>query len=257
MSAAETGGKAGLGWAVLAVALAVPGFLFYNWSSRLKAEHDKTLSAKARGRVPDGGLFQTPPAAGRLVNPIVGSTATAAGAAPRAAMSAATPALPAAAKPGAVPAASGAPAVAGAPPAEAPAPAAARSAASVAESTAAAAAFILPRDPLLSPLDLVRIEEYKEEMARRERARLDALNHHPTKARAPREHPITDDIELQGIVTTPGEDPAAIVNNETLRRGQSFTLQGHSGKVRIVNISADTVVFSYQNRQFKKVVSKE
>ncbi|MDX6768469.1 MAG: hypothetical protein SF051_02985, partial [Elusimicrobiota bacterium] len=70
--------KGGLGWAILAVALAIPGFLFYNWWTHLKAERQKAISQKARGRVPEGGVFSTPaPGAEKLVNPIAASTAAA------------------------------------------------------------------------------------------------------------------------------------------------------------------------------------
>ncbi|MDE2489691.1 MAG: hypothetical protein KGM24_02510, partial [Elusimicrobia bacterium] len=69
------GGRGGLGWLVLIAALAVPGFLFYNWWSRLKAAHDHSLSLKVKSRLPAGGVFRAPPAADRLVNPISSATA--------------------------------------------------------------------------------------------------------------------------------------------------------------------------------------
>ena len=53
--------RGGLGWVILVVALAVPGVLFYNWWSHLKADREKTVAAKARGRVPDGGVFLSSP----------------------------------------------------------------------------------------------------------------------------------------------------------------------------------------------------
>lgn len=68
--------KGGLGWAILAAALAIPGLLFYNWWSHLKAERQKSISQKARGRVPETGVFAPPaPDAGKLVNPVSASTA--------------------------------------------------------------------------------------------------------------------------------------------------------------------------------------
>ncbi|MBI3566421.1 MAG: hypothetical protein HY079_14600, partial [Elusimicrobia bacterium] len=89
--------RGGVGWAILAVALAVPGFLFYNWWSHLKAEHDKGVAAKASKRL-EGGVFQTAPA-GRLVNPIAPSTAAAPGAPRPPATAAASPAGAAVAAP--------------------------------------------------------------------------------------------------------------------------------------------------------------
>ena len=81
MAGGPNGGRGGLGWVILAAALAVPGFLFYNWWSHLKAERDHAFSAKA-SKLAAGGVFQTPPpAAGRLVNPMAASTAAPAGAA--------------------------------------------------------------------------------------------------------------------------------------------------------------------------------
>ncbi|MBI5247098.1 MAG: hypothetical protein HY923_07945, partial [Elusimicrobia bacterium] len=74
---AGTGTRGGLGWVILVVALAVPGVLFYNWWSHLKADRDKAVAAKARGRVPDGGVFQASPSA-KLVNPMAPVVSTAA-----------------------------------------------------------------------------------------------------------------------------------------------------------------------------------
>ena len=73
--------RGGLGWVILVVALAVPGVLFYNWWSHLKADREKTVAAKARGRVPDGGVFLSSPN-NKLVNPMAPAVSTAAAAAP-------------------------------------------------------------------------------------------------------------------------------------------------------------------------------
>jgi|GEM_PF-1762746 len=264
MSAQEAGSRSGLGWVILVAALAVPGFLFYNWSSRLKADHDKSLTAKARGRLPDGGVFQTPPAASaRLVNPIAPSTAPVGGAAPagmKPPMAApAAPALPPPPLPG-MRAPAGAPAAAAS--AAAPLGGAAASASTAAKpagvTTSTAAAVDLPRDPLISPLDIVRIREAEEEAERQRRlALMKSEPRRTVRAPKPVERKIDDDVELQGIVTSSDGRPLAIVNDETLGAGQAFTLPGHPGQVKIVSISADTVVFVYKNKRFKKVVTTE
>jgi hypothetical protein len=238
--------------------LAVPGVLFYNWSSRLKAEHDRGISAAARSRLP-AGVFQAPPASGRLVNPIGTSTSAAAGLAPGAApASAKVPtAAPTAANPASAarslaptPAAPAAPNAASAPPGSAPA----TTSSAVFTSTAASAAVVLPRDPMISPLDIVRIREAAE-AAERQRRLLEEANR-PKKPKPKRERAIEEDIDLEGIVTKDGRS-VAIVNNNTLSVGTTFTVEGHPGLVRIVSISVDTVVFKYRNRPFRKTVSKD
>lgn len=262
MTAQEGGGRSGLGWAILAAALAVPGFLFYNWSSRLKAEHDRTLSAKARGRL-DGGVFQTPPAAAaRLVNPISPSTAAVGGAAPAGMKPpmAAAPAPIAVPPPIVNPAKMGAVPTLGAPGAAtsaAPVPAAPTGLKPAGVVTSTAAAVALPRDPLISPMDIVAIREAAEEEDRRRRMLERRPEKTVKKAVKKIERKIDDDVDLQGIVTTPDGRPLAIVNNETLGAGSAFTLAGHPGQVKILSISADTVVFVYKNKKFKKVVTTE
>ncbi|MCR4295257.1 MAG: hypothetical protein NUW21_06960, partial [Elusimicrobia bacterium] len=79
--AATGSARGGLGWVILVIALAVPGVLFYNWWSGLKAEREKAVAAKARGRVPEGGVFQSSPNA-KLVNPMAPAVSTAPAAEP-------------------------------------------------------------------------------------------------------------------------------------------------------------------------------
>ena len=115
--AAEMRGRSGAGWVILALVLAVPGFLFFSWRSRLKNAAPKARSA----RPPAGGVFQAPPpASGRLVNPI--------SSAPRASSVALTPRA-------AVP----------------------RPPAGPAQAPATATALPLPRDPMLSPAEAEKI----------------------------------------------------------------------------------------------------
>jgi len=61
MAPEEASDAEGLGWAILAAALAVPGFLFYNWWSHLKTDRDHAIlrqGDQARRR----RVFQTPSA---------------------------------------------------------------------------------------------------------------------------------------------------------------------------------------------------
>jgi len=235
MAASGTGSRAGLGWLVLAAALAVPGFLFFNWWSHMKAERDRSVAAKARGRLPDGAVFQTAPGTAKPADRVASSSAPAA-----------PPAAPAPA-PAPPPEASPAPSAV----AEDPPPAAT-------PSPEAAAGIVLPRDPMLSPMDIVRIRE--EEMAReRSRLELEEANrrrnsYRPVKRVAP---PIETRVELMGTVATPNGASLAIVNNATLAPGESFSVAGYAGKVRVVRISAAGVTFEYKKRTFKKSVNPE
>lgn len=240
MSAAAAGAKGGLGWLILAAALAVPGLLSFNWWSRLKAERDRSVSTKARGRAAEGNVFQTAPAAAKPVNPPAAST-TAPAAAPEA--------PPVAPRPPATPAAAASPATV---PSEAPVAAVA-----VAASSSPAAVVVLPRDPMLSPLDLAALRE--AEIAK-ERARLEIeeanrrANRPPAKRVLP---PVEKRIELQGIVATPGGGSLAIVNGATVSSGESFPIAGYAGKVRVLKISAMGVTFEYKKRRFTKNVNNE
>ncbi|MBI4060087.1 MAG: hypothetical protein HY403_01520 [Elusimicrobia bacterium] len=181
--AGATGGRGGLGWAILAVSLAVPGVLFYNWWSHLKAEREKTVAAKARGRVPDGGVFESSPNA-KLVNPMAPIVSTASAAAPTP-----TPALEAAA-PAAAAAAPGA-----------PGPTFASS--MTAEAT-------LKRDPTLSPYDRMRLEEAARGAA-------------GAKSRGKKQKSAVNPaalVDLQGIISNSEGGFKAIVNNEAAGAGE-------------------------------------
>ena len=235
--------RGGLGWVILVIALAVPGVLFFNWWSHLKADREKAVAAKARGRVPEGGVFQSSPNA-KLVNPMAPAASTAAVAAPAAA--------PADAAPVAAPSA---PAVASAATIDAPAassaPAEGGQAAAFAVSTAA---FVpLKRDPTLSPFDLVRILE--EEEARRKAAE-DLENAKRVRVRGPKKQKAVDpasQINLQGIVSNPDSGFKAIVNDEVLGVGE---LVGRTG-IKIVKITDLGVTFLYQGKKFSKGVSRD
>ena len=245
MAATGTGGKAGLGWLVLAGALAVPGFLFFNWWSHMKADRERSVATKARGRLPDGAVFQTPPADARLSNPLVSSSAPVA-AAPAAPAEAPLRSAPALATPAAPPAA---PIAAAAPPPPAP---------TVALATAPPS-IVIPRDPMLSPMDIVRIRE--EEMSReRARMELEEANRRRQVSRRPVKYvepPVEGRIRLQGTVAIPGGASLAIVNDTTMSLGESFAVEGYSAKVRIVKISPVGVTFEYKKRRFMMSVNQE
>jgi len=265
--APATGGKSGFGWLVLAAALAVPGFLFYNWWSHLKAERDRSVATKARGRLPEGAVFQTQTDSPKFINPISPSTAASAAPAPQ------TPPQPASDPPrvSAPPVAPAAPVPAPPPPAPAPVPApvavAAAAVSSPAEKPAppppaapSTATVVLSRDPMLSPMDIVRMRE--AELAReRSRQEIEDANRarqmwrRPAAKRA--EPPVESHIELQGIVTPPSGAGLAIVNGSTLSVGESFRVEGYSAPVRIVKISPLGVTFEYKKRRFIKGVNQE
>jgi hypothetical protein len=231
------GARSGLGWMILVLALAVPGLLFYNWWSALKAEREKAVAAKAKERIPPGGVFSTPPAdaAGKLVNPIAPSTAAAPAPAggPEDAAAASTVV---AATPVAAPSSTPAPA----PPSVEPS-----------VSSSVVPVISLRRDPMLSPGDLVRIQQealerrLAEEALRREQER---RNRPAPVKRAP---PPETLIELQGIVESPDGDNKAIVNNEVVGVGEVV-----AGS-RIVKITASGVVFEHKGRRFVKGVSRD
>lgn len=224
--------RGGLGWVILVVALAVPGVLFYNWWSHLKAEREKSVAAKAHGRVPEGGVFQAASPNAKLVNPMTPAVSTDTAPAPVAAGG--TP--PAAA--------SDAQAAVSATPAPAPIPAAA--------STVAAAAP-LKRDPTMSPLDAVRIAQ--EEEARRRAAEDLANLNAGRQARVTRKvknNPV-DTLELQGIISNPESGFKAIVNNEVVGVGEMI---GSTG-IKVLKINDLGVTFLYQGKRFSKGVSRD
>jgi hypothetical protein len=245
--------RGGLGWVILVIALAVPGVLFYNWWSHLKADREKAVAAKARGRVPEGGVFQSSPNA-KLVNPMAPAVSTASAAEPAVVSTGSAPAPVAAA----APAAPVAPAASAVPDASAATPAAADAAPVSGGQTPAFAlststVVALKRDPTLSPFDLVRILE--EEEAKRKAAE-DLERAKNVKVRGPRKQRAVDpttQINLQGIVSNPDSGFKAIVNDEVLGVGE---LVGKTG-IKIVKISDLGVTFLYQGKKFSKGVSRD
>ncbi len=211
MAAGWGAGRVGFGWAILVATLAVPGFLFYNWWSHLKAERDHAISTKA-GKRADGGVFQAPPSrAGRLINPM--------------ASAAVAPAAQAA-----------------------PAPASAASAPPLSTTSAVSAPL---RDPMISPLDAVRLRE----AALAEEYRLRSLAR-GRRSETPASASIGSRIELQGIVAKSGGGSLAIINGSTVRPGQSISIANEPGKVKVLKITSLEVTLEHQGRTFKLRVNK-
>jgi hypothetical protein len=267
MAAPNFANRGGFVWAILVTVLAIPGFLFYNWWSHLKADHDRGVSAKARARLSDGSVFQKAPASGRLVNPMtVSSSAPAAVSAPALPSKAAAPAGVRGPVPVALGNVAAATAAAPAPAAIPPkpvasisiAPAAAAPTASV-QLMASTVTVVLSRDPMLSPIDTVRLREIDLERVRNEEARRRELEDlkHPRPRQPRKETPIDRRIELQGIVAKPGGASLAIINGATVSNGEQFSVRGYPSKVKIIRISAEEVTFDYKGKRFKKRVNVE
>jgi len=247
MKAAGGAAKGGLGWAILAAALAVPGFLFYNWWSHLKTDRDHSISSKASKRA-DGGVFQTPPpSAGRLINPMASSTSAPAGIVPVAPVVAAAPPPPT----------SGGTRPARAIPATTMFAGATPSAAAATVALSTSSTIVLPRDPMMSPMDAVRLQEAA--LAEEERQRELERARHPHVKRAVKvvQKPIESHIELQGISSTPDGDNLAMINDSRVRAGESFSLRNYPGKIRVLKITETEVTLDYKGRKFKMRVNAE
>lgn len=232
--------RGGLGWVILVVALAVPGVLFYNWWSHLKAEREKAVAAKARNRVPDGGVFQSSPNI-PLVNPMTPAVSTGIVAATPAAVStetsSAVPPVAPVLTPVAASVASPAPGVA------------------PAFSSSTATAPPLRRDPTMSPFDQIRLAEI-EEGKRRAAEELENMKRTKQVSGRPRKAVVRDPssmINLQGIVSNPESGFKAIVNDEVLSVGEMI---GNT-KIKIVKITDLGVTFQYQGKRFSKGVSRD
>lgn len=257
-AAANQSGKSSLTWLIPVAALLVPGFLFYNWWSSLNAQSRKELEKKVRSNPGVAVFLKTD---SKLTNPLTGgapaavapSTATAA--APAVAPSSAavagaaissaaaqTPVLASAAVPVSVPAA--------VPASTDTAPGAAAPSSSPAASAQAAKVpgVAITRDPTLSPYDVVRLAQLEQEKANRGKEITDAIR--PRKPKKPAEPPIEDSIDLQGIVEI-GSGNKAIINGDMIGVGELVL-----AKAKIVQITADSVVFEYKRRRFTKSISK-
>jgi hypothetical protein len=63
--------KSSAGWVILAAALAVPGFMFYQWYAHLNTQSKKDLETSVRRHMPAGApIFGTAPASDKMTNPM-------------------------------------------------------------------------------------------------------------------------------------------------------------------------------------------
>jgi len=215
--------KSPVGWLILVAALAVPGLMFYGWWSRVNSAADGQMAQKVRRRLPGGGgLFAVSPPAAKLINPIAGQ-APAAPPPPAKAVKPAAPARQLAAPPKTEK----------------------RIAAHAISTAAATAAAALTRDPTLSPYDAARLAQMAEARTMSQEEVLEASR--KTVRRKPR---IEATIDLQGIITNPASGNRAIVNGEMVGEGQLV------GKVKVLKITSQKVVFSYKGKTFVKVMAK-
>ncbi|MEK7859204.1 MAG: hypothetical protein AAB320_08690 [Elusimicrobiota bacterium] len=243
--------RSSLSWLILVLALLIPGFLFYNWWSRMDRARKHDLNVKVRTRLGDtpfagGGAPKT-----KLTNPMAAADPAAVapgGLSPAAPASAAVTPLPGAAATSA-PAQTAAQASEPQQPSAAPAPEQ-PPAAPVEPPLDAAPAVVVPqRDPTLSPYDVVRIERKLLEEQIRLREIEEAANKKVRKKLPPKDPDPRTLVDLQGIVETM-DGNKAIVNGEMVTEGDLV------GKVKVLKITSQGVVFGFKNQRFTKSVNK-
>ena len=249
--------KSSAGWLVLLAALAIPGFMFFQWWTHLNSQSKADLEKRVRNRLPAGQIFSAAPAGDdKPVNPLAQQAAPAASTGTPVAVTGSSGVVTAAPAAGAAEA--GAPgltplanAATTTPPVSGPEATggAAPPAALTMLQTGTIAQVVLARDPFLSPFDLVRLAE-AEAAQRRAQAELeDAANKKTRTQRAIEARPAESLVELQGIVST-AEGDKAIVNGEMVGQGDMI------GQVKVVRITPTGVVFLYRGKRFIKGISK-
>ena len=99
---------------------------------------------------------------------------------------------------------------------------------------------------------MVRLSEIEAEKIRAQQEIADEMRrrNHPSRPVRRKETPIEDHIELQGIVTNSVGQNLAIVNGITVKTGARFGIDGYEGKIKVVGISAVSVMFEYKKRRF-------
>jgi hypothetical protein len=103
------------------------------------------------------------------------------------------------------------------------------------------------RDPTLSPLEQLRLEQSSLESQLRQGEVRQTFWTWRSQRRTP---PIERSIRLQGIISNAQGNSKAIVNGGMVGAGDKI------GKVRVVRITPQAVYFSYRNRKFKRIISK-
>ena len=256
-----------MGWVFLAVALAVPGFIFYTWWNHQK---NAEIGVKIRNRLPDGKFFSDGASGAKLSNPILSQNA----AAPASTMTASVAQVPAKTLPmaPAVPVSSMQPSSApfqpppnavaqipvkpspATPPTSkipiAPTQAAILSSSGPEVSSVGAAStdtVLSLRDPTLSPYDIFKLQQAELEKNMKQEEVHEAAA--PAR-RVRREPPIENSISLQGIIATPDEGNKAIINGEMVSQGDMV------GPVKILKITSQAVYFQYKKKKFVKTVSR-
>ncbi|MBI4424647.1 MAG: hypothetical protein HY554_13020 [Elusimicrobia bacterium] len=273
-------GKGAIGWLILAVALAVPAFMFWNWWTMLN-------SRQPEGRRPaPGPVFGGTQMAQNLQNPLTQppgapqavSVAVNVGGAPpavstepaRAPGTAGTPGLEGTAAAAAFP-----------PPAEAVLSTAASAGAPSSGTVAAAAEPVsqlasaaapassvdfrprVERDPMLSPMDikkLAEIELAKEWERDRIRREAEEAARRSRERKAPKKRvlpPIQESIVLQGITAVPGSI-TAIVNEVIVYAGDVIEVEREdtSARVKVVRITPTTVTFQHGGKRWSESLTK-
>ncbi|MBI3553309.1 MAG: general secretion pathway protein GspB [Elusimicrobia bacterium] len=233
-----------LTWLIPLAALVIPGFLFYNWWSTLNQQSRRDLERKVKS---NAGLavFMGNSGKNNLKNPLSDAAAPAVAASTEAASGGAVPGSNAA-QAAVATAVSSSTAAAG-PGAQGPQGAAGPDASQTVASASPVAGVVITRDPTLSPYDLVRLEQMRLEAEIRKGEISDAVRR-PVKK--PKEPPIENSIDLQGIVAV-GAGNKAIINGEMVGEGELVL-----GKAKVVRITPQAVVFTYKGRRFSKSISK-
>lgn len=271
-------GKGALGWLILAVALAVPAFMFWNWWKLLNHKPAEPTRRSAES----GPVFNDTKMAQNLTNPLA-STGTAAGqtaagqvAPPQATVpvstAAAAPADVAAAgaafaagtapsgSPAASPTASGA-----APPAAAQEPPGAGGSASSSqaqdqrrpEEPGLKYQPKIHRDPMLSPMDVKRLAqiELEKEDERRRLEEEERARHRKKVVVKPKAPPIETTVTLYGITAAPGSITAMVEVNgydtQIVRAGDRLP-----NGIRIAKITQSTVTFQHKTKTWSRSLNK-
>lgn len=262
-------GKGVLGWLILAVALAVPAFMFWNWWKLLNNKPAEF------GRKPvQGPVFSDTKMAQQMPNPLSGSTAAVAGqgSGTPAQPVAASTAAPAGPQPGvALAATNPSPRAPAADPAATPgvinpvAPIPASSAPAVLAMATPARPEEpslrynpkVHRDPMMSPMDVKRLAqmELEREDERRRIEEDERKRHAKPKAVKKFAPAIETTIHLYGITATPGSITAIVEADggdaQIVKVGDVL-----SNKVRVVKITQSTVTFQYKKKRWSRSLSK-
>ncbi len=274
-----------LGWLILAVALAVPAFMFWNWWQLLNNKPAEFGRKSAQGPV-----FSDTKIASQMPNPLATSTAAAAGQpvalkgspeqVPGAVPSGAPSEPPSVPQPGVAMAATNPPSTpvqepgaANPPPAAQVSPGLINPVAPIAASTATVASATpgavrpeepslrynpkVHRDPMMSPMDVKRLAQMElEREDERRRLEDEERKRHEKPKLVKRIAPAIETTVLHyGITPTPGSITAIVEANggdtQIVKAGDVL-----SNKVRVVRITQSTVTFQFKTKRWSRSLSK-